>query len=119
MKSYLAWLGVGIVLGVLLAFAVFGGNRQEQAHVVLFQPEQEGETLPTRAEMALMQAGGRVGHLTPGARLWLQPDAEPARHVQLLLEWEDDGTFDTVFLPVADDGTPAARKALATLETHN
>lgn len=110
-------LSAGAVVGVLLAFVLFGDKREPQTQTVRVNLTPAGAAQQTGANMALIQGGTAVGYLTQGAKLWSRPNAAPGEQLQLLLEWNDNGTFEMLFQPVADDGTPAARKASAFLET--
>ena len=114
-RSYLPF-SAGAVVGALIAVMLFGGKREPQTQTVRISLTQAGETLPTDANMTLIQAGTPVGFLTQGAKLWSRPNAAPSERLQLLLEWNGSEPFDTLFRPVADDDTPAARKASAALE---
>lgn len=114
-KAYLPF-SAGVVVGVLIAFALFGGKREPQTQVARISVTPLEKTVLTNANMTMIQAGTPVGFLKQGTKLWSRSDAAPSERAQLLLEWNGSETFDALFRPVADDSTPAIRKASASLE---
>lgn len=116
-KTDFLLFSAGAIVGVLIAAAMFGGKREPQAQTMQINLMQAGQALPTNANMKLIQAGMPVGSLSQGAKLWLRPDAAPDERLQLLLEWNGNETFYTLFRPAGDDGQPANRKASVSLET--
>ncbi len=114
-RTYLYWFIGGIVAGVLLAFPVMRLWQAERVQTVQIEPGDAGETRSIDSDVILVQVEGEAGHLKQGTRIWYKSDGVSEERSRLLLEWQNDESFNELFLP-ADDGTPAERKASVTLE---
>lgn len=114
-RTSLYWFIGGVILGILLAFTLFGifsSGRNRR----FFEAQKSGEVRTTAIAVDVFQAGSPpVGYLEPAARLWYRPDNRPEQQLQLLLQWENDGTYETLFLPV--EGHFTERNAFAALKT--